>query len=94
MNRTAINKKANREIKKQLDETKMYCWNCHGETRVDTVWLTIAHRHKRRYYYDKPDELLWHSSQWIIVCITCHRLMEEDKKLTEEIFLKLRGQEL
>ena len=90
MNRTAINQKANREIKKQIEKLKIcYCEVCGHPS----VWLTIAHRHKRDWYKDKSDELLWNYKQWIVACIKDHEKLEKDKKLTEKIFLKLRGED-
>lgn len=90
MNRTKINLKANKEIKKQIDKKQIYfCEACGKIFR----WLTVAHRHKRTYYYDKSDKLLWNYKQWIVACIHCHEKMEEDKELTEKIFLELRGKE-
>ena len=89
MNRTEINKKANIEIVKQAKAKGiMYCEICGS-----TIGLTRMHRHKRRWYYDKPDKLLWNRKQWIVACIHCHEKMEEDKELTEKIFLELRGKE-
>lgn len=89
MNRSKVNKKANREIKKQAVERNIFrCEIC-----CSTNWITIAHRHKRRWYYDKPDELLWDYNQWIIACIDCHSKIEKNKELTEKIFLENRGKE-
>jgi 5-methylcytosine-specific restriction endonuclease McrA len=51
------------------------------------------HRHKRLWYYDKPDELLWDYKQWIIACIKCHDHYEDDREGTEKIFSELRGEE-
>ena len=51
--------------------------------------LSFAHRHKRIYYYDKP-ELLGDFNESILACAFCHQQIETDKKLTKEIFNKLR----
>lgn len=48
------------------------------------------HRHKRRWYYDKPDEWLWKIDQWLIACISCHEKYEKDAKATEILFIKKR----
>lgn len=54
--------------------------------------LSFHHRHKRHWYRDKP-ELLSDFNQTILVCANCHHLLETDRKLTEEIFNKLRQPE-
>ena len=54
--------------------------------------LAPAHRHKRNWY--KGDvELLADPKQWVVACQHCHDAIEFDKKLTEEVFIKLRGSE-
>jgi len=50
-----------------------------------------AHRHKRRWYYDKPIEALWDINQWLPACAHCHEIIEFDADLTKQVFLKLRG---
>lgn len=52
-----------------------------------------AHRHKRRWYYGKPEELLWDVGQWLPSCQACHHQIEYDKELTEQVFMRLRGEE-
>lgn len=88
MNRAKINQIANKEIAKQAEK--------YGKTKCEicgsTFWLTRMHRHKRRWYYDKFDALLWQYEQWIIACITCHDYYEKHPEETTEIFLKLRGE--
>jgi hypothetical protein len=89
MNRTKINRKTNIELKKIFQN---YVYEC--EARLSgcmNYQLTFAHRHKRYWYYDKPDQLLWDMNQVVLACINCHSKMEQNKKLTEEVFLKLRG---
>lgn len=89
MNRTAINRKANIELKKLfLDKGIYWCEVC-GKAYI----LSFAHRHKRKWYYDKPNELLWDFNQVIIVCLICHDKMEKDSELTEQKFMSLRGEE-
>ena len=51
--------------------------------------LQNVHRHKRWYYYDKP-ELLYADSEVIRGCQSCHSKLECDKELTEATFEKLR----
>ena len=57
-----------------------------------TAYLAPAHRHKRIWYRKCPEKL-HDRKQWLIACINCHDKIEVDKKLTEEVFLKLRGKE-
>jgi len=92
MNRTKINQKANREMREQCYEKEIY----YCEARISNgCWraVTYAHRHKRNWYKDKSNGMLWNYKQWILACPLCHEKMEKDKKLTEEIFLRLRGEE-
>jgi hypothetical protein len=53
-------------------------------------FLGFAHRHKREWYYNQP-ELLGDFKQVAVACQNCHDLIEIDKALTEQLFLKLRG---
>ena len=66
------------------------------ELKLKDCWgneaLSFAHRHKRRWYYAK-EELLQSWKQVILACIPCHQVIEKDAKLTEKVFLKLRGNE-
>ena len=89
MNRTKINREANIRLKKIFEDLGIrWCENC-GKPYI----LSFAHRHKRKWYYDKPDEMLWNLKQVILACLICHDKMEKDSKLTEEIFMRLRGKE-
>jgi 5-methylcytosine-specific restriction endonuclease McrA len=90
MNRTEINKKANIEIDKQALALEItYCEICGS-----TFGLTRMHRHKRLWYKDKPDHLLWRIDQWMIACLhPCHEFYEKDAEATEEIFMRIRGEE-
>ena len=93
MNRTKINKKANIEIAKQVDAKNIRACEIRLPGCLNAWMLERVHRRKRRWYYDKPDELLWDYKQWVIGCHSCHAKIEVDKKLTEQVFLKLRGEE-
>lgn len=82
-----INISANRKLKIIFSGTK-YCEiklpGCLGN------WLLqFCHRHKRIWYYTKP-ELLSDRNQVVIGCQNCHEKIENDKKLTEEVFHLLR----
>jgi hypothetical protein len=93
MNRTAINKKANREIDKQIEKLGIKTCEIGLPGCLNSWFLQRTHRHKRGWYYDKPDSLLWNYKEWCLACHKCHETIERDKKLTEETFLRLRGQE-
>lgn len=58
--------------------------------------LQVVHRHRRNWYKgDVP--LLSSEKQWIIGCQVCHeqldRRTDESEALTEEVFMRLRGEE-
>jgi hypothetical protein len=93
MNRTAINRKANIEIVKQAKAKNINYCEIRLEGCLGSFALQRVHRHKRRWYYSRPDALLWHFKQWLIGCHNCHERIENDKELTEKIFLRERGEE-
>lgn len=65
-----------------------------GITGCTKTWpLAPAHRHKRSWYKGDAD-LLAREDQWVAACTCCHDRIEHDSVLTEEVFVKLRGQEL
>ena len=89
MKRSRTNTKARKKIaeiaqEKNLVRCEARLSGCMGEAHAP------AHLHKRRWYYDKPDEMLWDFNQWIACCQQCHNKMEFDKELTESIFKKVR----
>ena len=55
---------------------------------------TNAHRHKKREYIGKPDELRWHINQVIRLCGTMHNEIEYDAEATEQLFLLLRRRDI
>lgn len=89
MNRTAINSKARKKIA-QISQDNDWRWcqiqlpGCAGEANAP------AHKHKRVWYYDKPDELLWDIKEWVPSCNICHSKIEHNKELTTQIFERLR----
>lgn len=90
--RTPINKKARIEIAKICEQNDWHLCRamldgCMGEAYAP------AHRHKRVWYYDKPEELLWDVKQWIEICPNCDHKTEYNRDLLEEIFLRERGGE-
>ena len=52
-----------------------------------------AHRHKKKWYRGKPDELRWSIKQVARLCNNSHNLIEFDAKKTAEFFERLRGSE-
>lgn len=54
-------------------------------------FLTIAHRHKRAWYYSQP-ELLSDFNQVAKLCVQSHDMIEHDAEATEELFIRLRGE--
>lgn len=92
MNRTKVNAKARRKIAAIAQEKQLV--RC--EVKLGGCMLNAhapAHRHKRVWYYDKPDELLWNFNQWLAACQACHNILEGDAQLTARIFEQLRGQD-
>lgn len=86
-----INIEANKKLKKLYSEKGIY--RC--ELRLpgcDNFFLQFAHRHKRIEYRSRP-ELLSDFNQTVLACNYCHSKIEKDKKLTEDVFLRLRGKD-
>ena len=54
--------------------------------------LAPAHRHKRAYYKGDAEKLA-DEKQWVVACQNCHDLIEFNAALTEEVFIRLRGEE-
>lgn len=86
------NLKANKILKQLfLDKGIDYCEI--GLPRCVKTWtLANVHRHKRMWYKSNL-ELLYDFKQVVRGCTPCHETIENDKELTEAIFLKLRGPE-
>lgn len=92
--RTEENKITREEIARISEENNWsYCFlsfpGCQGEAAAP------AHRHERRWYYDKPQGSLALVEQWIPACTRCHHTL--DKVMTKEqrewVFSKIRGVE-
>jgi len=59
-----------------------------------TNWpLAPAHRHKRTWYKGDVEKLADYN-EWVSACQNCHNLIENDPKLTEEVFKRLRPKKL
>lgn len=89
-----IGKKGRENLKykaliKQMDLPQRCEVGLHG--CLGSMYLTIAHRHKRSHYHTA--EQLADPKQIIIACVSCHDKIEVDKELTEDTFYRLRGEE-
>ena len=94
MNRTKINQKANKELHKLFWNEEIFTCEIRLPGCLNSWMLNYCHRHPRRYYYDKPDELLWSKNQVLLGCQKCHEILDKmSKEKKEEIFLRLRGEE-
>lgn len=86
MKRTTVNQRANREMKQYCIEHGIVSCELRLGDCTGSYGLTFAHRHKRRWYYDKPVSWLWRRDQWRLACLNCHQQIEYDKELTEKIW--------
>lgn len=90
MKRETVNQKANREMKKYcMEHDILRCEICGTNN-----WLTFAHRHKRREYYNKPIWWLYDKNQFLLLCINCHQKIEYDSEKTKQVFNNKRGKDL
>lgn len=90
-----INLKANQELKRIYREKGINRCEVNLPNCMIFFGLSFAHRHKRIWYKLRKDgkELLASFNETVLACARCHFKMESDKKLTEEIFLRLRAKE-
>lgn len=90
--RGLANAKANRKLKKEY-MNRGYTGQGVCEARLEgcqrTFGVGYAHKHKRVYYYSKP-ELLSSYNETILACTNCHNKMENYKELTLKLFKELR----
>jgi len=93
LKRSKINRKANAELVKLYDEKNVKSCEVMEENCQGAWALSFHHRHKRVWYYDKPDELLWSYNQTLLCCAYCHDCLEYSKDLHEYFFGRLRGKE-
>lgn len=90
-----LNQKANRKINQMwIDKDIMWCELDEPHNCNQSMGHTNAHRRKRDWYKGKPEHLLYSYNHVIKVCSNGHDLIEYDKAKTEEVFLRLRGEEL
>lgn len=62
--------------------------NCKGQ-----IFATPAHRHKQIWYNTRDHELYSYYKQVLWLCAHCHQIIEQDRELTEKVFMILRGEE-
>ena len=87
------NLKANKELKKLYQSKGIDRCEIRFEGH-NWLFPAFAHRHKRDWYKVKGREhLLASFNQTVIACQYCHNKIEYDKELTEQVFLKLRGED-
>lgn len=73
--------------------------NCMKKSKVSSVGtklgMTYAHRHKRLWYKPKEKRHLLHAfTETLRCCLPCHMKIEQDRKLTFQLFTELRGTQL
>jgi len=85
------NLQANKKLKDVLSGIDR-CEVRESEDCLDGMYLTNAHRHKRAWYQGDV-ELLSDWKQVVKACVNCHDAIEHDAELTEEVFMRLRGEE-
>ncbi len=83
-----VNQRASREI------AELWAINCIDYCEADFPhscdgMLTNAHRHKRSWYYSRP-ELLSDFNQVARLCVTAHQYLEHRREENEEFFIRLR----
>lgn len=93
MNRSSLNQKARKKIAAIAMDLNLNRCEVRLPGCMSTFGIAPAHRHKRVWYYDKPDEMLWDYNQWVAACQFCHHQMEADKELTGQVFERLRQNE-
>lgn len=87
-----INARANKKLKEIYIEKGITRCEVKFKKCLGLFALSWHHRHKRVWYKDKP-ELLASFNQTLLTCPYCHQQLEWDKKLHEETFQRLRGDE-
>lgn len=86
------NAKANKILKQKFQETGLRSCEIRLDKCMGTFGLSFAHRHKRLDYRSSP-EMLSELNQVVLACAHCHGVIEKDSDLTEEVFLRLRGED-
>lgn len=73
--------------------------DCLKEQKTSSVGtelkMSYAHRHKRQWYKSGGRyPLLYSFNETLRSCLPCHMIIENDRKLTNQLFIKLRGTSL
>ena len=98
MRKTPLNKigkigKANIEARKRIatiaEEKRLNHCELHLYGCLYKFALAPAHKHKRAWYKGDVEKLSDYN-EWVAACQNCHNLIENDPKLTEEVFKELR----
>lgn len=100
-NQTEKNIDANKELDKIYSEKGIdYCelpfkHDCIKKEKYSNgqlLRLTYAHRHKRIWYKKEGRQhLLYSFNETLKACLNGHMIIENDRKLTNKLFIKLRG---
>jgi len=84
-----INLKANKILKQKYTERGTISCEIRLPGCMPNFALSFAHKHKRVWY--KADlGLLSSVKETLVACPCCHDKIENNKKLTEEVFKRLR----
>jgi len=86
---TLINQKANKKLKELFFDKDITTCEIGLEGCLNHSFLGFAHRHKRIWYYNKPEKL-WDFNEVCLACVSCHLKLENNKELTKITFAKLR----
>lgn len=83
---------AKNKIKRMFFDHEIRTCEIKLEKCTGQMFATPAHRHKQEWYNYRPHDLYSSYSQVMWACCSCHQQIEYDAELTEEIFIKLRGE--
>ena len=85
MNRTIMNREANKLMKKWcIEHETTRCELCGNDN-----FLSFAHRQKRVDYHSIEE--LSNPKEFLLLCVPCHQKIEYSREKTKEVFAKLRG---
>jgi hypothetical protein len=79
---------AKRKLKKEYEELGITSCEVRELNCQPTFGLSFHHKHSRYYYYTRPG--LDSFEETLLVCASCHSLLQGDKIRSEYYFNKLR----
>lgn len=80
-------------VKQQFENNDIFGCEYDKHHDCNRSWLTVAHRHKRRYYKGK-EKMLESFNQTALLCITAHEKIEHSREETKRLFQELRGDDI